>query len=332
MDPGRPEPLKVVSIVGPGRSGTTILASILGEVPGVVSVGELRWLWRRGVIEQRTCGCAQSPLSCPLWSVVLVGVLSQRSSLTGDVDAIVDDQEEVGARRNRLRVIRSAAGRGRDWPALRRLQTVTKEVCFALVDTTGTRLIVDTSKRAQEAAVLTSMEHVDHYVVHIVRDPRAVAYSWRRAKPVPPASGDATGALMGTRGLLPSIGRWVENSLGAELLRRQIPPKRWMFLRYEDFAANPKHAVDRIFALVGLDVPSPFQSEDTVILGPNHIVAGNPSRFRRGAVKIVADSEWRRGMSSRDQRSVAALTTPLLQRYGYSLRAGRATSLSGHKS
>lgn len=57
-----------------------------------------------------------------------------------------------------------------------------------------------------------------------------------------------------------------------------------------------------------------------MILGPNHIVAGNPSRFRRGAVRIVADSEWRHGMSNRDQLAVAALTTPLLQRYGYSLR------------
>ena len=39
---------KVLSVVGAGRSGTTVLASILDEVDGFTSAGELRWLWERG--------------------------------------------------------------------------------------------------------------------------------------------------------------------------------------------------------------------------------------------------------------------------------------------
>ena len=50
---------RVVSIVGPGRSGTTLLGEILGEVPGVFDAGELRWLWRRGLGEDRRCGCGE---------------------------------------------------------------------------------------------------------------------------------------------------------------------------------------------------------------------------------------------------------------------------------
>src|SRR3712207_8311753 len=41
------------------------------------------------------------------------------------------------------------------------------------------------SKRALDAAVLAALDTIDHYVLHIVRDPRAVAHSWRRAKPLP---------------------------------------------------------------------------------------------------------------------------------------------------
>ena len=313
----------VLSIVGPGRSGTTILASILGEVPSVLSIGELRWLWRRGLLEERTCGCGRAPAECSLWSVVLARVLGwppreglPDSPIVG-IEAIVHDQGELSARRNRLKVIRSAAGKGQTWPALRRMQVVTKEVCSALIEGTGAGLLVDTSKRAQDAAVLASIECVNHYVLHIVRDPRAVAFSWRRPKPVRPGGGDAR---MGTRRLLPSIARWIENCLGAELLRLQIPPSRWMSIRYEDFAAHPKDAVDRILAFVNLNERAPFLSDDTIVLGPNHIVAGNPSRFRRGPVRIVSDSEWTEGMSSRDQRLVAALTKPLLRRYRYPTR------------
>jgi hypothetical protein len=42
-------PIKTLSIVGAGRSGTTVLASILGEVEGIGSAGELRWLWEHGM-------------------------------------------------------------------------------------------------------------------------------------------------------------------------------------------------------------------------------------------------------------------------------------------
>jgi len=34
------------------------------------------------------------------------------------------------------------------------------------------------------------------------------------------------------------------------------------------------------------DCEAPFTSDDTVVLGPNHYLSGNPSRFRTGPVRI----------------------------------------------
>jgi len=312
---------KVLSIVGPGRSGTTILASILGEVPGVVSAGEIRWLWQRGVLEQRSCGCSRPPTQCPLWSVVLDRVLGM--DFAGDerglpaLRAILGAQAEVALLRNRLRVIRRAARTGATWPAFDRMHRVTATVCSTLVEQTQAKVIVETSKRAQEAAVFASLDSVDHYVLHIVRDPRAVAYSWRRRKPAGPGSEHRT---MSPRRLVPSVTRWTENSVGAELLRRQLPNDRWLFVRYEDLVAEPRGTVDRVLAFLDLEPTSPFDDERTVTLGPNHIVAGNPSRFRHGPVRIVADNEWQQQMSKWDQLCVAGLALPLLLRYGYPTR------------
>ncbi|MGI8692705.1 MAG: sulfotransferase [Geodermatophilaceae bacterium] len=315
---------KVLSIVGPGRSGTTILASVLGEVHGVTSAGEVRWLWLRGVLEQRSCACALPPAQCPLWSVVLDRVLGSRAADDGGdspaVREILAAQRDLGTLLNRWRLMRSVGGHGKAWPALLRMQAANGEVISTLAERTQAELIVETSKRAQDAAVFASMDSIDHYVLHVVRDPRAVAYSWRRKKPTGPGMARRT---MSTRRLLPSAKRWAENCVGAELLRRQIPRDRWLFIRYEDFSNVPRATVDRVLEFLDVDAKAPFDDADTVTLRPNHIVAGNPSRFRTGPVQIVPDSEWQSRMTRRDQLSVTGLLLPLMLRYGYSARVPR---------
>ena len=40
----------VLYIGGMGRSGSTLVDRVLGQAPGVCSVGELVFLWERGVL------------------------------------------------------------------------------------------------------------------------------------------------------------------------------------------------------------------------------------------------------------------------------------------
>jgi hypothetical protein len=322
--------IKVLSIVGPGRSGTTVLAGILGEVEGVVDVGELRWLWRRGLLERRTCGCGVPVDECPVWSAVASTVMAGRSGSIRDFAAeVAAAQDILIARRHRVRVIRSATVSER-WPSLEAVRAATAHLVQATAEVTGARLIVDSSKRAQDAAVMAALDGVDHYVLHMVRDPGAVAFSWaKKDKTIRVADGTRA---MGTRGLLSSVARWVENSLGAALLRRHVPAERWMFLRYEEFAAQPRAAVARILAFTGVDGEPPFAADDVVELDVNHTVAGNPNRFRAGAVRIALDDEWTRRMPRRRQVLVRALTWPLLLRFGYPVARRAAGRVSASRA
>lgn len=45
--------VKVLYIAGWGRSGSTILDNVLGQVEGFFSGGELSYLWERGLSENR---------------------------------------------------------------------------------------------------------------------------------------------------------------------------------------------------------------------------------------------------------------------------------------
>jgi hypothetical protein len=308
--------LKVLSVVGAGRSGTTVLASILGEIDGFASAGELRWLWERGVVAQRPCGCGEIPTRCPVWSPIITKTLG-----TSDPESQVDlarqlmaSQAVLAQRRNLLRVLRSADGGQRQWAALQDVRASTAAAAAAFAEETSARVVVETSKRPLDAAIFAALDNVEHFVLHLVRDPRAVVHSWRRAKEFSVAGQTRS---IGTRSLPSTVRRWISNCLSAEFLRRQLPDSRWLHMRYEDFAQHPREAVSEILALLGESGEAPFESDDTVLLRSNHIVAGNPSRFTTGSVKIRADQEWQDQMARVDQRLVELATMPLLMRYGY---------------
>ena len=308
--------LKVLSVTGAGRSGTTVLASILDGVDGFASAGELRRLWARGVAEQRPCGCGEIPVRCPVWAPVIARSLTTTDA-GRDVEPlqqIIDAQREVSRWRHRLRVLRSARGGDDSWAALRQVRAAMGSACAAFAEMTGAHVVVDTSKRAEDAAVLSALPGVDQYVLHIVRDPRAVAHSWRHAKTYSAAGATRT---MQSRRLPSTVRRWIENCLGTEVLLRQLPRTRWLRIRYEDFAREPRAVVGKILALLDECAEAPFESDDTVRLRANHIVAGNPSRFTTGVVQIRPDEDWKQHMPRRDQLAVELATKPLMLRYGY---------------
>jgi len=69
---GHPERIKVLYITAHYRSGSTILNQVLGEVPGVMAVGELvASVWTYGFAQNLSCGCGRPFRECPFWSGVV---------------------------------------------------------------------------------------------------------------------------------------------------------------------------------------------------------------------------------------------------------------------
>ena len=162
--------------------------------------------------------------------------------------------------------------------------------------------------------MLDQVPGVDLRVVHLVRDPRATAYSWRRKKALPDTQ---DGRLMQRQGPLKSAGLWTMWNTAAGAFWRRTP-ERYLRLRYEDVIREPRQAIDRICAFVGEDVAgSPFVSDTEVQLTPSHSVAGNPSRFTTGLVTLRPDDEWQTKMRRTDRALVTTVTWPLLLRYHY---------------
>ncbi len=311
---------KVLYIAGWGRSGSTIIDNILGEIEGFFSVGEIHYLWDRGLIEGRRCGCGRSLSECPVWSRVLA-LLRE-----GNAAALDDPAEVVRWQRDSVR-IRHAFGLTRTTPQrLSRkdsLQAYTRllgHTYAAVAEVTGARVIVDSSKRPSDGAALHLVSGISPYFVHLVRDPRAVAFSWGRRKAHLDRSAPAE---MRRHGPVGSTLSWTLWNAAIETIRRSGSDSSALLLRYEDFVAQPRSAIEQIVKMLGEDdARLPFEGEHSVRLSGNHTISGNPSRFSMGAVALRSDDEWTHNQSLRDRAIATSLALPLLHRYGYPVRRG----------
>jgi hypothetical protein len=160
------------------------------------------------------------------------------------------------------------------------------------------------------------MSCVDLHVVHLVRDPRAVAHSWLR-----PLVTDPDGRTSMPRfGAARSAVLWLTMNVAVEWVAWRLG-LRYVRIRYEDLVRDPARIVgqlrSRVLEDAGLDVADAGLTDDEgVDLDVVHSISGNPMRFRQGRMSVVEDIDWKAGSSSR-KAIVAAITFPLRRRYGY---------------
>ena len=254
---------------------------------------------------------------CPLWSAVLEKGWSWPQAPTLHPAAVVEWQRRGGRLKRTWKLARSTElDPGSPEQAYAR---VAADLYRHVGDVTGARVIVDSSKRPSYGALLTFMDGVSPYFLHLVRDPRAVAYSLAKGKRNPDRSHYAE---MARSGSVQGSALWVATNLGSEAVCRSHPPERVRRVSYEDFVADPVGVIKSTVEMVGEEpvLSPPFSGARTVRLGGNHTVSGNPSRFVSGDVEITEDDEWRVRMPASHRAAVSFLTSPFMRRYGY--RAG----------
>lgn len=293
----RAEPVRLLHVAGLHGTGSTILANILGEIDGWFAVGELAYLWQ-AVQRRDPCGCGKSILECDVWARTL-------GSLFSDPAEAVERLRPDPAWVDLARLPSLLAQERRHDEHLARYRTTLGDLLRALRDTTGARVLVETSKHPPFGRILARTPVLEASVLHLVRDPRASAYAWLRVTPSRLRTLVA-GAMWTTwHGAIPPL--WASHP--------------YLAVRYEDFVAAPRQAIHRIAAFAGEPDPVlPFVDEHTVRLRPNHMPAGNRNRLRAGLIDVSAHDEWRSSLSRGRAAATVLVAAPLLGRWGYRAR------------
>ncbi|WP_162233127.1 sulfotransferase [Nostocoides japonicum] len=183
----------------------------------------------------------------------------------------------------------------------------------ALSDILDGATIVDSSKLPPYGLLLDGRPELEVRILHVVRDPRATAFSWQRSKPTHDLGNDE---------LMPKLQVWKSSALWAlwNVLTLLVWGRsdRYLRVRYEDFVADPEPTMRAIAEHCGFsDASLPFVDPTTVTLAPTHSVAGNPARHSRGEIRIRPDDEWTRAMSRSARWTVTTITAPALLLFGY---------------
>ncbi len=254
-------PIKVIYILGAGHSGSTVLGLMLGSQPRFESYGEVgRRIERYSQLEGRKCTCEALFEQCPVWGPIFEGY--PRS---------VSPQQVVAFTQHAYRLLANAAGGG--W-------------------------IVDGSKSVHYLKNPLSLPEATVFIVHLVRDGRAVAFSNYLKK----------------RDLLQQADSWI--NANARILRylERCDARRQMRVRYEDFVRDPVRIITSILTCVG-------EHKNSIELNwgskTHHHIGGNRMRFNSNT-HIKADIRYIEEIRDAEWSALTSAMAPALHQFDYS--------------
>lgn len=294
---------KIVYIAGYGRSGSTLLDTILGNHPDVFGAGELTWLFRDAVSGAQ-CTCGQHVTECSFWRRVLESALGDFTTASLASAAEVTLHTEC-LFRSKMHV--------------QRYLKLWRKTLSAISSISGKAIIIDSSKSSRLAhnRLPLFLKHFNESVlfIHLVRDPRGVMWSvnkgsnrWLEGKKVSNQFG----------GMIRGLGGWIFSNTSVELMSKSYKKQQKLFLRYEDLVSEPKENIDRLGSWLEISLESVLDRiGNQEVFDGGHGLAGNRMR-RNSQIKLNIDNEWQRKLP-KHAKIMAGCALPLMNKYEYKM-------------
>jgi hypothetical protein len=223
------EKIKVIYIFGSGHTGSTLASLLLGCHSRIECVGELK-AYERSLQSGRPCNCGQPVAECPYWKSVhgSLGVVPGNG-----FEGLNSTESDTFARAN---------------------------IAFskAIFEVSGKDCLCDSSKSKRRVLAYLKSDVFDVRLLHLVRDPRAVACS----------------NLRKGRSYWGYLSRWKKRNFKErdELFVAGLPEQAYHRVRYEDLVLRPSQVLGGFLEKAGLT----FEERQLELWNQgNHHIAGN---------------------------------------------------------
>ena len=188
---------------------------------------------------------------------------------------------------------------------LPRIQKLNAALIRCVLDYTGKKVIVDSSKIGIQLKYLLKNSNLDVKVVRLIRDGRGVALSLRG------------GGMGGNRekerlSMRMAALEWRCSNEEADSILETIDRSQWTEVRYEELCAKPDETLKKIFTFIGADP----KAATTDFRSVEHHVMGNYMRLgSTGEIRV--DERWKTILNETELKEFNAIAGGLSRRLGY---------------
>jgi len=253
--------VKIIYIAGDGRSGSTLLDSILSNIDGSLSVGECHRFWNRFYEGETLCSCGNKITDCELWNKVDKQLKARFVDYNpNEFKARVIEIQKYKNFDKIPHIVSSEA-----WKPFCE-QVIAYYKIIAVYNKRGA--IIDSSKSISWCYFLEQLNFSELYIIHLERNLSSVANSWKKHILLPEY--DQKEVLMPIKSIALSTKIWLKVKLMARRLKKA---EHYLFISYEGLCKNPEHSLRKIKAFVDED----FDNKN-LKMQPTHAIGGNPMR------------------------------------------------------
>jgi hypothetical protein len=321
--------IRLIYLLAPSHSGSTLLAMLLGSHPDICTVGELK-ATSLGDPEQYRCSCRSLIGECQFWQAISRAMKSRgfdfevsaagtdiRTGASPYVARLLQPLHR-GVILEKIRDIALSLS-----PCWRKNFPVIQARNLAFIQSvssvTGKNIIVDSSKIGIRLKYLLRIPEIEVRVVRVVRDGRGVALTYidpcRFADAADPAlkgGGAGTDREKEKLDMAAAAHEWKRSNEEAEAIVNRLRPDQWIQMHYEDLCRDPEKVLARLFRFIGCDPGTMILDFRSV----EHHVVGNGMRLDSTS-EIRLDERWKTELNERQLNIFQSIAGNMNSRFGY---------------
>jgi len=282
----------IIYLMGAGRSGTTALATFLGNSKEVLTIGEMHQFFEH-ISEKKTCSCGEPLKECSFWSKVLQKLPQEYLDNPNKYKNFCEQFEYHSSIPKYLFNKYSKQD-------IQEYTTINETIFKAIADNNPQkRYFLDSAKYIGRFLGLRKSSELNIKAIYVIRDVRGVINSFSKSVQTP-------------RKPLSTIVYWLIINSIAEFVFRTSPKGTVIKLKYEDFIENPIKEFNRLEKFLEIDLTDIKEiiKNDKSFKMP-HIVGGNRMKTNK-EIKFHKDIGWREKYSSATKLFYYLLSSPIM--------------------
>jgi hypothetical protein len=271
--------INVLYLLGAGRSGTTLLASLLNSHPEILFKGELNQLQDYIFINDK-CSCGKNLSDCLEWSSIYSKLIGKISIVT------INQKNKIESHRN----IPSYLLHSKSHKEYLDFQN---EIFSTLYKGKESLILLDSSKYISRYLQIYKSNFLDVKGIYLVRDIRGVINSFNKN-------------VQTSKKPFQSIVYYLLINTFGEITYR-LNKKNILKIRYEDLVLQTNETLTNIYNFIGISYQESFKIDVEI----PHIVGGNRLKSQK-KIKVNPDFEWKRNLKKRFKIIYYLLSFPFM--------------------